>query len=156
MHSDADGIADCVDNCPLTFNSDQIDEDMDGTGNACDECPADPDKIVGGDCGCGSPDVDTQMANADVAHRGSGRLCIGPSGEVWPCIFSRWMPIGRVTADRGLAQVLAEARPRPGWLRPGMTDTDCNDKLQCGECRIAAAAFAAMAGEVLGTKAGAP
>ncbi|WP_372988823.1 radical SAM/SPASM domain-containing protein [Mycobacteroides salmoniphilum] len=26
----------------------------------------------------------------------SGRVAISPSGEVWPCVFSRWLPIGNV------------------------------------------------------------
>lgn len=32
-----DGFADlCLDNCPLTFNPDQLDSDLDGVGDACD------------------------------------------------------------------------------------------------------------------------
>lgn len=34
--SDADGVPDGSDNCPLTVNPDQIDSDADGTGDACD------------------------------------------------------------------------------------------------------------------------
>jgi hypothetical protein len=34
--ADGDGIADANDNCPLTPNSDQLDTDNDGQGNACD------------------------------------------------------------------------------------------------------------------------
>lgn len=33
---DADGVLDDLDNCPLTFNPDQLDSDLDGTGDACD------------------------------------------------------------------------------------------------------------------------
>jgi hypothetical protein len=42
--SDGDGIDDGTDNCPTTFNPDQLDSDGDGVGDACDEpppCPAD-------------------------------------------------------------------------------------------------------------------
>lgn len=33
---DADGVADGIDNCPMDANGDQLDVDMDGTGDACD------------------------------------------------------------------------------------------------------------------------
>jgi hypothetical protein len=36
---DADGIADCLDNCPDTPNEDQLDADADTIGDACDNCP---------------------------------------------------------------------------------------------------------------------
>ncbi|QQS58657.1 S-layer homology domain-containing protein [Candidatus Peregrinibacteria bacterium] len=36
---DADGVLDDVDNCPLNSNSDQLDTDNDGLGNACDPHP---------------------------------------------------------------------------------------------------------------------
>lgn len=26
----------------------------------------------------------------------SGRVAVSPSGEVWPCVFSRWLPVGNV------------------------------------------------------------
>ncbi|HMN06381.1 MAG TPA: thrombospondin type 3 repeat-containing protein, partial [Flavobacteriales bacterium] len=36
--SDNDGIMDCLDNCPFTFNPDQADYDGDGVGDVCDNC----------------------------------------------------------------------------------------------------------------------
>lgn len=36
LDSDGDGIADDADNCPVTTNADQADDDTDGIGNACD------------------------------------------------------------------------------------------------------------------------
>ena len=39
MDSDADGVPDCVDNCPLTFNPDQADTYGGPAGDACGDCP---------------------------------------------------------------------------------------------------------------------
>ena len=35
----------------------QYDTDGDGVGNACDDCPNDPNKTSRGDCGCGQPET---------------------------------------------------------------------------------------------------
>lgn len=42
-------------------------------------------------------------------HCGDGVMAIGPTGEVWPCVFSRWLPVGNVRATP-LAEVLAGQR----------------------------------------------
>jgi rhodanese-related sulfurtransferase len=40
IDSDADGVNDDLDNCPVHYNPSQMDSDRDGVGNACDEdCP---------------------------------------------------------------------------------------------------------------------
>jgi hypothetical protein len=36
---DADGVADCIDNCPYDQNLRQLDRDTDGVGDRCDQCP---------------------------------------------------------------------------------------------------------------------
>ncbi|MEW5733573.1 MAG: thrombospondin type 3 repeat-containing protein [Thermodesulfobacteriota bacterium] len=57
--ADADGIADSVDNCPYTANSDQANADGDAKGDACEVCDNDPNKFDPGTCGCGVADTDT-------------------------------------------------------------------------------------------------
>ena len=54
----------CQDPCWTEFGSALpcatfIDTDNDGTCDANDGCPNDPNKIAPGDCGCGNPDTDT-------------------------------------------------------------------------------------------------
>jgi hypothetical protein len=39
IDTDADGVADPCDNCPLAANLDQVDTDHDGIGDVCDSCP---------------------------------------------------------------------------------------------------------------------
>jgi MoaA/NifB/PqqE/SkfB family radical SAM enzyme len=37
---------------------------------------------------------------------GQGVAAVSPNGEVWPCVFSRWMPVGSVLTS-SLAEILA-------------------------------------------------
>lgn len=55
---DEDFICGEVDNCPSISNEDQSDTDADGFGDACDDCPDDPDKASPLVCGCGVSDQD--------------------------------------------------------------------------------------------------
>jgi len=61
--SDADGVADVVDNCPMVYNPDQADADQDGRGDVCDNCPTvfNPDQADTDGDGLGDvcdPDID--------------------------------------------------------------------------------------------------
>ena len=48
-------------------------------------------------------------------HCGEGKLAISPEGEVWPCVFSRWLRLGNVRAS-SLAEVNLRAKPVRRWL----------------------------------------
>ena len=63
--ADGDGICGDVDNCPTTSNPDQSDGDQDGAGDACDDCPDDPEIVSAGPGGC-EPDSsdDSEMDDA--------------------------------------------------------------------------------------------
>ncbi|MFI1013401.1 radical SAM protein [Streptomyces sp. NPDC020965] len=39
-------------------------------------------------------------------HCASGVIAISPDGSVWPCVFSRWLPVGNVR-DAALADILS-------------------------------------------------
>jgi hypothetical protein len=61
----------CDDNCPNNANPNQEDSDSDGFGDACDNCPGDPNKTEPGDCGCGIPE-DACISYSLTVNTGSG------------------------------------------------------------------------------------
>lgn len=64
IDSDGDGIGDACDNCPFTYNRDRADTDNDTRGDVCDNCPeaANPDQTDSDGDGvgdaCDAPDSD--------------------------------------------------------------------------------------------------
>jgi hypothetical protein len=79
--TDGDGVNDCVDNCPVTYNPQQADADGDGIGNVCDNCPqawnvnqldSDSDSI--GDACDNCPD-ETNPTQDDLDLDGLGDVC---------------------------------------------------------------------------------
>ena len=74
----ADGVGDACDNCPVTFNSGQGDDDGDGAGNSCDPCPDDPDDDIDGDGVCGDVDncpINANASQSDADFDGVGDIC---------------------------------------------------------------------------------
>jgi len=68
---DSDGVPDSIDNCPLTANADQLDTDMDSTGDACD-ADDDNDTIIDGSDNCPlTPNAD----QLDTDFDGIGDAC---------------------------------------------------------------------------------
>lgn len=72
-------------------------------------------------------------------HCGDGVAAIGPDGSVWPCVFSRWLPVGNVLTTP-LAEVLAGPAARRTQAELGAQfaqrvancTPDCNP--QCNPC----------------------
>lgn len=38
-------------------------------------------------------------------HCGQGKVAVSPTGDVWPCVFSRWMPVGNIR-ERTLVDII--------------------------------------------------
>jgi hypothetical protein len=76
--TDGDGVPDDEDNCPTIPNASQVDTDADGSGNACDACPADPFNDGDGDGICGNVDICPNVVNPgqeDSDGDGVGNAC---------------------------------------------------------------------------------
>jgi MoaA/NifB/PqqE/SkfB family radical SAM enzyme len=59
---------------------------------------------VGRGVGNGRPELD-QLCG----HCGRGNVAVSPSGDVWPCVFSRWLVLGNVRRQP-LSTILASPR----------------------------------------------
>jgi hypothetical protein len=79
--SDNDTITDSTDNCPSVSNSNQLDTDNDGMGNACDAdddndtvtdaidaCPLEPENFNGYEDTDGCPDVVTRIPDISISN----------------------------------------------------------------------------------------
>ncbi len=76
--SDGDTVLDGDDNCPDDTNAGQEDSDLDGDGDACDDCPDDADNDADDDGVCGDVDNCPDEANAgqeDADGDGDGDAC---------------------------------------------------------------------------------
>jgi hypothetical protein len=75
---DGDSVCSNIDNCPSDANPGQEDADGDGTGDACDVCPNDPDDDADGDGVCGDVDncpSDANSSQDDLDSDGAGDVC---------------------------------------------------------------------------------
>jgi hypothetical protein len=90
--SDYDGYGDTddplntclLDNCPDNFNPDQADSDSDLLGDACDDCPLDPDNDIDEDGVCGDVDncpEDYNPGQEDSDHDDMGDACDWKCGD---------------------------------------------------------------------------
>ncbi len=100
--ADGDGIADDVDNCPITYNPDQNDVDLDDVGDICDNCPdrnnpgqADSDVDgIGDECECDRANLDgiNPVNFGDFAILGNDWELTGPglAGDTnWNLVVDR-------------------------------------------------------------------
>ncbi len=78
IDADGDGWPDVCDNCPGTWNPQQLDQDRDGLGDLCDACPNDPENDVDMDGVCGAVDNCPTVPNSSQADSdldGAGDPC---------------------------------------------------------------------------------
>ncbi|MCP4703927.1 MAG: hypothetical protein GY865_04900 [candidate division Zixibacteria bacterium] len=86
--NDSDNILDYIDNCPNTANTDQIDSDEDGDGNACDGCPDIPnpghedDDIDGVENACDNCPEHYNPGQEDSNGNDVGDLCDYICGDI--------------------------------------------------------------------------
>ncbi len=81
--ADGDGVPDDVDNCPNVFNPDQVDGDLDGMGDVCDEGGADTDGDGVSDDMDNCPDT-PNPSQADMDGNGIGDACDDYDQDGWP------------------------------------------------------------------------
>ena len=76
LDSDGDNISDNIDNCPDVSNSNQLDTDSDGQGDACDSTPNGPDADSDGilDTSDNCPNV-SNANQLDTDNDGQGDVC---------------------------------------------------------------------------------
>lgn len=76
-----------------------------------------------------------------------GRACVASNGDVFPCIFMRWVTLGRVGRDGRLREILAAPRVSPGWVLAPEAElaAAAEERLTCSDCQRAARLLALYA-----------
>ncbi|MBL0127509.1 MAG: T9SS type A sorting domain-containing protein [Flavobacteriales bacterium] len=111
-------------NCVGTFE----DSDSDGTCDADDGCPNDPDKIAPGTCGCGNPDTDTDNDGLADCVDPCPLLAFLTNGQ--SCDDGNPNTTGDVVTNCVCAGVLAnDCEGVPGG--PAQPGTACDDNDAC-------------------------
>lgn len=124
---DNDGILDVDDNCPLTANDDQADDDGDGIGNVCDD--SDGDGILDMNDNCPN---DANPDQADVDLDGIGDVC-DPVNDIIIDISDSFTPNGDGYNDTWFIDNIwlypnAEIRVYNRWGNKVFTTTGYNNE----------------------------
>ena len=136
---DSDGVGDACDNCRSVSNLTQTDIDGDCSiytkpftsdpqcGDACDECPNDPNKKLAGICGCGVPETDSDHdSTPDCIDK-----CPNDPGKTEPGVCGCGVPDTDKDNDGYL--ICKDTCPD---IRNDQTDTDSDGKGDyCDSCR---------------------
>jgi hypothetical protein len=101
----------------------QADSDGDGTIDACDGCPNDPNKIAPGQCGCGVPDTDTDGDGTPDCHDG----CPNDPNKIAPGICGCGVPDTDTDHD-GTPDCIDGCPNDPNKIAPGVCGCGVSDQ----------------------------
>ena len=101
----------------------QADTDGDGTIDACDGCPNDPNKIAPGQCGCGVPDTDTDGDGTPDCHDG----CPNDPNKITPGQCGCGVPDTDTDGD-GTADCHDGCPNDPNKIAPGVCGCGVSDQ----------------------------
>lgn len=87
-----------------------------------------------GTWGSGAPAGHGGVTAAAAQPTWPGKLCVAYTGQVYPCIFSRWLPLGDIRTS-SLRQILEGLKTR---ARGSAVADSFAEKLACFDCRLTA------------------